>query len=264
MNDISKRFKKPKDMKNNLRVCLYGPAGSGKTTIAASFPKPLLLIDIKEKTENVLLDIKGIDILSAKTPKDVEDVYWYLHDNPKKYKTVVIDTITKFQDLILDEILEKRNKTSKDSLWGGLRKQDWGTVSNEMKTLVMNFCDLSGNVVFLAQDRENVVEQEPMDDVNGEVLSFAEIGPACIPSVAKMLNASVEILGNTFIMEETEKKKKKIKGKLTIVKEKKINYCLRVGPHAVYRSKIRKPKSIEIKGFLTDPDYEQLAQIIGR
>ena len=42
-----------------LAVLLYGRSGTGKTTIAASFPTPLLLLDIREKGTDSVANVKG-------------------------------------------------------------------------------------------------------------------------------------------------------------------------------------------------------------
>ncbi len=256
---------KPKDIESNLRVCLYGPSGSGKTTLAATFPKPILLVDIKEKTESVVRNIKNLDILRLEKANELDELYWLLEKEPTRYKTIIIDTITKFQDLVVDGILERKNQNvdSKDE-WKPMHQQDWGKLSSEMKVNILNFCDLPMNVVFIAQDRENTIEQPAIDDVDGEVLSYAEVGPACVPSVAKTLNASVEILGTTFILEKVKRVRKKVKGKLKLEKTRETQYCLRVGPHAVFRSKVRAPKELEIPSYITDPTFDKLIKISGR
>src|SRR5215831_92457 len=41
---------------------IYGRSGTGKTTFAASFPKPLLLLDVQDKGTRSITDVKGIDV----------------------------------------------------------------------------------------------------------------------------------------------------------------------------------------------------------
>ena len=92
-----------------IKVVIYGKQGAGKTTIASTFPKPLILLDVKENGWIGIKDVKGIDPVGIKTWKEFEEAYWYLQENPDGYKTVVIDTASALQDLVLKYIAEKKH-----------------------------------------------------------------------------------------------------------------------------------------------------------
>jgi len=233
---------------------LYGRSGTGKTTIAASFPKPLLLLDAKDKGTDSISDVKKIDVMDVKAYEDFETVYWFLKQNPEAYKTVVIDTMSQVQHLAIEQIMEDQDKdTKRAGEWGTMTKRDWGMVASKLKEAIINFRDLPQEVVFIAQDR--VFNDDEGDE---ESMLDPEVGPGLIPSVVKTLNAAVTVIGNTFIRNRI-----KVTGKGRKRKEtKRTQYCLRVGPNPVYITKMRKPKKVKLPSVLVNPTYEDLIEII--
>lgn len=252
--DLETKFKDPNKVKSLLTAVLYGPSGSGKTTISSSFPKPLLHLDINEKTHEVLKGVDGISTMELTDPEEMNEVYWWLHDHPEKFRTVVIDSLGQLQDMYI-HIKSRGGKSA-------MTQRGWGEVSGQMKSLITLFTRLPLNVVFIAHDRIFKIDEGDDSDLPGENITTPEVGPSVMPSVAKVLNANVGVLGNTFILENVETEKAKVKGKSRLIKKRTVEYCLRIGPHAVYRSKIRKARSIEVPPYITNPTYDQLVKII--
>ena len=163
----------------------------------------------------------------------------------------MIDSIGQYQDILINEIKKPV-----------LTQRDWGNVASSMKTLITKFTKLPVNTVMIAHDRTFRIETEDDDaDLPGQNITMPEVGPAVMPSVSKILNANAGVLGNTFIMETHEKIKTKIAGKSVIKKRRIVKYCIRLGPHAIYRSKVRKPLGIEVPEWIDNPTYDKLIQI---
>lgn len=239
--NLADRVKPVAEMTTGLSALFYGRSGTGKTTLSSTFPKPMLLLDINEKGTDSISDVEGVDVLSLQDWNDFEDVYWWVLD--QKYKTIVIDAISSLQDYAIEKVRGGD---------GPISKRTWGEASGLMKTWIVNYRDLIDrelNVVFLAHDR--VSESEETED--GEMLP--SVGPRVMPSVASVLTASVQLIGNTFIKEEVNRKKL---GKL----ERNVDYCLRIGPHAFYETKIRQPKAVEAPAILRDPTYSKIFSLI--
>lgn len=222
--------------------------------MAGTFPGPALLIDVKDEGTDSVADVEDLDVMEVTCWEDIEDVYWHLKQNPDKYKTVIIDTVTQLQQLIVSEIHDSKNTDKAAGDWGTMTKQDWGTVASKMKIWITNYRDLPMEVVFIAQDRTFNLD----DDENPDSDLNPEVGPALSPSISKHLCAAVSIIGHTFIRNRMVKKKIKGRTREREVKE----YCLRLGPSASYITKFRKPKSIELPGFLVDPTYEDILETI--
>ena len=109
--------------------------------------------------------------------------------------------------------------------------------------------------VFICQERIFGMGDEE-DDGLGQL--EPEVGPKLMPSVKNDLNASVSIIGNTFI--RLKLTKEKVDGKIKRTAEKQ--YCLRVGPNQVYTTKIRKPKGIEAPDYIVDPTFRKIKAIM--
>lgn len=232
---------------------IYGRAGSGKTTLASTFPKPLLLLDINDRGTDSISDVKGVDVMEIKTEDDLEDVYYFLKEGKHKYRTVVFDTITELQKIIVNAVgSNKKNKEAGD--WGSMTRKQWGEVSGTMNKWISDFRDLPLETVFIAQERVRGSGDEEGDDNQ----ITPEVGPAVMPSIATTLNAAVNVVGNCFI--RSRRKTKEVRGK-KVVKEEMV-YCLRVGPNPVYITKIRKPRKTEAPGYVEDPTFEDIMAIV--
>lgn len=214
-----------------------------------------MLIDVKDEGTDSVADVKGLKVFEAETWDDLVEVYWYLHENPGKFKTVIVDTVTMAQGLMVEEVSAgKKLKGKQAGDWGTLTKQDWGTVASELKSWVTDMRDLPMETVFLAQDRAfNVFEEEGSDSE-----LEPEIGPRLSPSVMSHLCAAVSVIGNTFIRERIKKTKVKGKTKEVSIKE----YSIRLGPNASYITKLRKPKAIELPEYLSNPTFDELIEVI--
>ena len=81
-----------------------------------------------------------------------------------------------------------------------------------------------------------------------------------MPSVNKDLCASVNVIGNTFIRLKVTKEKDK--ATLKTVRHVEKQFCLRLGPHAVYTTKVRKPKGIEAPDYIIDPSFRKIMDIV--
>jgi hypothetical protein len=242
--------------KPEMNICLYGKAGTGKTTLAGSYPKPLLIIECSEKGTDSISDIKGVKVLRCRNYDDAVKAYWYIKKNPDKFKSVAIDTVSHLQDMCIKKIVEEKGREINEGEignWGTMTKQMWGEVASSVKSLLMDFRNLPQDCIFIAHDRNFNNEEE---DENNQI--NPSIGPRLSPSIRASLNAIVNIIGNTFIQETV----KKIKIGKKIEEKRKIKYCLRIGPNAIYDTKVRKPKKFRLPDVLVNPDYNKLIDIV--
>lgn len=238
------------ETKENISCIFYGRSGSGKTTLSSTFPGDILLLDFKEEGTDSIKDVPGVYVLSVKTWTEFEDVYWSLSEGKHEYKTVVIDTISGLQDLAILEIKSQSGSSPESAV----SQRMWGEVGSRLKEWIYNYRDLDMNVVFLAHER---VKESESEDTLDEGQLDPEVGPNVIPSVAKALCAAVKVIGNTFIRQSFIKSKKN-PGKST----RKVEYCLRIGPHPFYITKIRTPRSCKIPESLPDASYDKIRDLM--
>lgn len=239
----------------------YGRSGTGKTTLAGSFPSPILLLDMDDKGTDSIHDLgDDVQVYDIKEWEDLEITYWWLKKNPGRYKTIVIDTMTGAQDMALKKILEGTSKDAdKAGEWGVMTKREWGQAASLMKSWITNIRSLTDDemeVVFNVQERIF----NAGDEVDPEEQLDPEIGPRLMPSVKDHLNASVHVIGNTFIREKIIRKQ--VEGKRKPQEVPKTQYCLRIGPNPIYITKVRKPKRVKVPPLIVNPSYEDILSFI--
>jgi hypothetical protein len=251
---IADRIKPVEESANGLSLVLYGRPGTGKTHIASSLPKPILLLDILQDGTDTIANVKGVEVIKVTNWTDTEELYWYLTKGVgrSKFKSVVIDQVTEAQDLAMRHVLTEGGKDVDDVM----SKRSWGEVSGEMKTFITNFRSLvkSGkHVAFLAHERETVSE-----DTDDEGQIDPSIGPRLMPSVAGFLCGQVSVIGNTFIREKFVQQKDGNKTK----RVRKVDYAMRIGPHGYYVTKVRHPVGIDTPDVVVDPSFDKIQAIV--
>lgn len=252
-SNVASRIKPIHELPAVLTALIYGRSGTGKTTFSVTWPKPLLLVDIREKGSDSAVGTEGVDLLSVQTWEELEELYWYLMEGNHKYRTVVLDQVTQMQDLAKRKCLKDDGKSEDSVIFS---QRIWGNISSLMITWIVNFRDLqdSGlNVCFLAQDREHAQEED-----SGEGQIDPSVGARVIPSVSGFLNAAVKVIGNTFIRERFIQQEEKGKTR----KQRLVEYAMRIGPHAVYSTKIRTTKGTAVPDVLVDPTYDKVMGIM--
>lgn len=234
------------DLTDNEVMLVYGRSGSGKTHFSSTWPKPLLVIDVKEKGTATIKGIEGIEVRRITTWDEFEEGYWYLKDGTK-YKTIVIDQVTNLQDLGMQEIRDRHNKKQSDLF----AKNNWGELGGLLKDAINRYRDLDEqyNVVFIAHERTFAGGDEEDDALE------PSIGARVMPSVGAFLDGAMDSIGSCFIRENwTGKGKNKVR---------KVEYCMRIGPHAYYSTKIRRPKSAgPLPDVITDPSHRKVRDLI--
>lgn len=235
------------DVPQFLVMAIYGRAGTGKTAFASTFPKPLLLLDVRERGTETIANVPGIDVLNLTKWEEFEETYWFLKkDGHKKYKTIIIDHLSQLQAVGMERVRERENMDSDEMF----TKRNWGSLSGMMQTWIFNYrqlWDSNMHVGFIAHERANTGEEGTEDQID------PSIGPRLMPSAASFLNGCVSTIGNTFIREV----------EIGPDKEKKVQFCMRVGPHAVYAAKIRRPvdSEAEIPSIIVNPTFEKIIQL---
>lgn len=103
------QFGKP-DTTGGHRVLLYGPGGSGKTTLASALPGPVAFFDLDESLGRLGLDVQTVQ---AATWADMRGKLGM--DGWERVKSIVIDTATKAEELAIAHTLEHTIQEGKRS-----------------------------------------------------------------------------------------------------------------------------------------------------
>ena len=62
------------EMRQPQSYAIYGRSGTGKTTLAGTFPKPVLVLDINDKGVGSIADVKDVYVMEIESIEDIEDV----------------------------------------------------------------------------------------------------------------------------------------------------------------------------------------------
>jgi hypothetical protein len=131
---------------------VYGHAGAGKTTLAASMPEPLII-----SAEGGLLSIQAADLpyIEVKTMADLHEAYAWLTESEeaKGFQSVVIDSLSEIGEVVL--IHEKA--INKDG------RAAYGEMAAQMTSLIRAFRDLPRHVLMTAK-------VEKAQDESGRIL----------------------------------------------------------------------------------------------
>lgn len=134
-------IKKPNEIQvhSTLKALIYGQAGTGKTTLALSAPKPLLLdfdggvsrLNTEHRVDTVQISCWG-------------DCTQVLREDLSAYQTIVVDTVGKMIDCIIEDVCKGRIPMIKD----------WGAINNAFTSFCRQLHGLNKHVIFVAH-RDN-------------------------------------------------------------------------------------------------------------
>ena len=160
--------------------CITGVCGIGKTTLALSAPKPLLL-DTDNGIHRVQSEYRS-DVVQVKSYQDILDV---LEEDLSDYETIVIDTLGELVNFMLKYFADKDK--SLITRGGTLNIKVWGLVKTEFESLKLKLQLLNKHLIFVSHAKEerdgenkiyrmNVAGSTP-DILNGvlDFLGFCEV-----------------------------------------------------------------------------------------
>lgn len=132
------------DVNVRLKMLIYGQPGMGKTTLALSAPKPLL-VDFDGGINRV--DYEFIkDTVQAEKYEDILDLL--NNEDLSDYETLVIDTGGKLLDAMAEYIIKQYPKMAKRN--GSLTLEGFGQRKREFSDLLKLIDTKKKNVIFVA------------------------------------------------------------------------------------------------------------------
>jgi len=139
-------------------ILLYGASGTGKTMLAAQFPSPLFLACERGEYGGTISAVKFKPKVAV-----LKDYQHYLQllpllerDAGKKFKTLVLDSTTAFQRLVMRDVLQT-------SLKERMTFEERGLVLERMRTAINKLANLNCHFVMTA------LEMQFEDDITGKV-----------------------------------------------------------------------------------------------
>lgn len=150
-------IKKPNELtqlKIKLKGLIYGQPGVGKTSLALSAPKPLLIdfdnglrrVEKQYQTDSVQVESYQ-DLLDILTKEDIS-----------AYETVVIDTLGKVIDRMGDWLALSNPKLKQAD--GQLSQKGWGNIKGEFQRLLKLLEGKNKSVIFVSHEKEEKVDDK--------------------------------------------------------------------------------------------------------
>lgn len=180
--------------KETVKMLVYGDPGVGKTVFACSANKALY-VDVEGGSLSVRDRIKSKKVQHKKFESfdEIEEYVFGLRENGSKADTIIIDSITELQKILMDYVVASHPEV-KRPYGDGLTVSDWGYNTERMRRFVRMVRDLDMNVILVAL---------PMDiknDMTGAVKTLPKMNEKLSTDVC----GYVDIVGYLFADEEVD------------------------------------------------------------
>ena len=160
--------------KNGSKTIIHGSAGIGKSTWANGIPcKKMLYLDLENGASNLEFDQSTKIRLSKLSYNDVIDILKDIKDfNNQGFTTIVIDSLTKFEQLVYDVVCRTR-----DNPVSFIEEIAYGKGYAEARNYFINIIKLINeitekgiNIVMIGHSK-NEIQRNPM----GEDFNFTDL-----------------------------------------------------------------------------------------
>lgn len=133
---------------NGVKMCVFGFAGAGKTSLIPTLPSPIIL-----SAEGGLLSIKesGLPYIEISSMADLKEAYGWLinSDEAKQFQSVALDSISEVAEVVLTD----ERKKSKDG------RAAYGEMNTSMQELIRAFRDIPNKHVLMTAKLEKTADE---------------------------------------------------------------------------------------------------------
>ena len=190
---MSSLFRKPKQVRIGLKLLAYGDSGTGKTTLALSFPA-IAAIDSESGMSHYEGNHNIIMIANTSSVYDVEDAIGEIEDNIDTIKTLVVDSETKVYDSMQTSAMEVEERRARKK--GGEVEDSVISVRGHGRIKLLNK-RIQNLKIALSSKGINIVSIAQMDEIKekrGE--NFVKVGEK--PVMAKGVQYDYDIVLKLF------------------------------------------------------------------
>lgn len=170
-----------------MNIFLYGDPGAGKTVLAGSAESvedmaPVIFVDCEGGAFSLRSFYPTVDVVRVTSLAQLVDVYKELSLMQHGYRTVVVDSISEVNKMIMGDIMKEVVEEDEERDPDVPSIREWGKLGEQMRRMIRRFRDLPMHTVFTAlldesQDAKGRSKKYPM--LNGklkkEVAGFMDI-----------------------------------------------------------------------------------------
>jgi AAA domain len=280
----------PTEDAQGLKALFFGESGTGKTRLACTFAKPMLLIGTQDGTRSVATGkrkkgiLKPIEVLGtvcevvlyelllAGKPTGIDFCRIAGSQNfdeltpltKERYKSVALDYGGGLQDMMVMEFCNLTTEQMLNMTYGTVDRKDWGLINSQWESRITGLFDLADqfghNVAILTHERTFGNKKE------SEIIS-PRTGAELTPAASKWLHAEVDYSCQTFIRQKLVESTAEGTDVPVFTATKDVEFCLRVRPSSVYNTKFRTvgdllPDPIELPEAIVNPTYDKIVRLI--
>jgi hypothetical protein len=269
-----------------LKVCIYGENRVGKTYLACQFPKPLLLLAFEPNETGGAITVrkmKGIKYLRMKNVQPLTQLVQELKDGVtcdlpgfegKLYQSIVIDSATSLQDIILQEILGLSSPMEINS-FGRVTRDQYFERSDKTRECLRLLLNLPMNTVVTAKQKDHNRQEKDKPRMLGQLELQSFFGASLGTETAGWLHDACDYICRLYIEKEvivTEKPAilngKQVmedgKPKMTRMERETGKFVRRLQTiyHPNFAGGFRSDRPEIVPEFIQEPTYEKFAKIV--
>lgn len=257
-----------------LKMLIYGKNRTGKTTLACRGKKPMLLLGFEPNKTGGATSVKKIEGITYLRMRESDRAITLASElkqnNP--FATIVIDSATSYQDVILMEILGL-SEVPEQLNWGMVSRDQYRMRSEKTREALRPFLNLNCDVVVLAQEKDhNPPDKEKPEIIREESLiqSFlaADLGGATVGWLHDACDYIARLTIDKEVIEYRTKIKvgqgPKAKGQeLVSYKETgKLIRRLRTMYHPNMAAGFRSPNPESVPEYILNPSWDKIRKVI--
>lgn len=148
----------PKEKVKRLKLFVYGPAGSGKTTCSIMFPQAYL-IDTERGADPYMKSLTKSKSVMYQT-SNFDDAYNEVKElltTKHSYRTLIIDPITQLYNSVQEKwtrVFEKHAKSEKEAEVQDFGMRYWGRVKSEFKSFQRMLLSIDMNLIITSHQKD--------------------------------------------------------------------------------------------------------------
>lgn len=194
-----------------LNLWVYGDAGCGKTTLAASALDhhslgPALFINI----EGGLLSVAGrgdIDAVEIASPEDIDRITYAVltkHPDFAQYKTIIVDSLTELQTVSLTTVVQAAmlKAPGRDRTVDDIEIGDYGKSSTQMRRLIGALRNAPVHVIFTG-----LAKREYPKGADPKMTQPTAVGPSLTSKLADHAMGAMDMVWYMYLDAEDNQRK---------------------------------------------------------
>lgn len=268
-----------------LKILMYGGNRVGKSTLACKFAKPLLVVSFEPTESGGVESVRkepGVDVLlHGQDFTGLGQTVTLARElkTGSKYKTVVIDSATSMQDMVLREIMDLPELPQQNS-WGTVNSDEYRQRSEKTREGLYAFLQLPTDVIVLAKEKDHNPPKEERVTNSGKIapdmrakflrgvgeMSFiaADIGGATAGWLSDVCDCICRLYVDELVEEIEINTGTKEKPRITKQRKNTGRYVrvLRTGYHPNYAAGIRSCDPDTVPDVIIEPTVEKILKAI--